>query len=270
MTYLNESAAEGFAEFAGEVEPGRVGSISGLRSRSVSPRADCSRSLLSQISDSEPRTASARSADGDEERGRHLPGDHGRRSGTRFWPLSARRAQAVPPPHRRRRAHRRDAGAASGCAAERQLRRLRAALHAAAAAKLLKGLPKANVLVEPEARNTAPAIALAPRTCCREDPEGVMLVLPSDQHVADPWRFSATLAQAVDGRAAAGTSSRSASSRPGPRPATATSRSGDALAGRRPQGRGVRREAGRRDGRSSTSLRASTCGTRGCSSFAPT
>ncbi len=72
------------------------------------------------------------------------------------------------------------------------------ALHAGPAAKLLKGLPKENVLVEPEARNTAPAIALACAHVAHRNPEGVMVVMPSDQHVADPREFRLSLRAAID------------------------------------------------------------------------
>lgn len=72
------------------------------------------------------------------------------------------------------------------------------ALHAKPAAKLLKGLPKKNVLVEPEARNTAPAIALACAHVEKKDPRGVMVVMPSDQHVADPLAFRVALRTATD------------------------------------------------------------------------
>ena len=72
------------------------------------------------------------------------------------------------------------------------------ALHAAPAARLLKGLPKANVLVEPEARNTAPAIALACAHVAHRDPTGVVVVMPSDQHVANPLQFRLALRAATD------------------------------------------------------------------------
>src|SRR5262249_27078503 len=40
-------------------------------------------------------------------------------------------------------------------------------------------LPKARVIVEPRAKNTAPAIALACRAVEREDPDATIAVLPS-------------------------------------------------------------------------------------------
>ena len=45
-----------------------------------------------------------------------------------------------------------------------------------------------SIIVEPAARNTAPAIALA---AARLDPDAIMLVCPSDHHIADEAAFAA-------------------------------------------------------------------------------
>jgi mannose-1-phosphate guanylyltransferase len=71
-------------------------------------------------------------------------------------------------------------------------------VHEAAVKKLLPKLPKAHVIVEPMARNTAPAIGLAAIHVAKKDPKGVMLVLPSDHHIADTAGFRATLAAAAE------------------------------------------------------------------------
>ena len=119
-------------------------------------------------------------------------------SGTRFWPMSrkARPKQFL-------------ALATSKTMIEETLARLSGlaplsdsfvvcgALHAKPAARLLKGLPKANVLIEPEARNTAPAIALACAHVAKRNPHGVMIVMPSDQHVGDPMAFRISLRAAI-------------------------------------------------------------------------
>ncbi len=52
----------------------------------------------------------------------------------------------------------------------------------------LKGDAAARIIVEPSARNTAAAIALA---ALRLDPQAVMLVCPSDHHIADEHAFAA-------------------------------------------------------------------------------
>jgi mannose-1-phosphate guanylyltransferase len=71
------------------------------------------------------------------------------------------------------------------------------ARHAAAVRKTLPKLPKQNVLVEPQARNTAPAIALATAHVAHQDPDAVIVVLPSDQHVADVKGFQRALDEAI-------------------------------------------------------------------------
>ncbi len=119
-------------------------------------------------------------------------------SGTRFWPLS-----------RKSRPKQFLALATKRTMIEETLARLAnvappkdcfvvcGALHAAPVRKLLKKLPKQNVVVEPEARNTAPAIALATAHVHARDPQGIVAVLPSDQHVADVPGFERALAEAV-------------------------------------------------------------------------
>lgn len=119
-------------------------------------------------------------------------------SGTRFWPLSRtdkpkqflplatsrplidetmRRMQGLTTPSR----------TAVVCG-QRHARRVRQALPL---------LPRQNVVVEPEARNTAPAIALACLHVAHLDPRGVVVVLPSDQHVADVKAFQQSVKEAV-------------------------------------------------------------------------
>jgi mannose-1-phosphate guanylyltransferase len=65
--------------------------------------------------------------------------------------------------------------------------------HAAAARRLLPRLPKANLIVEPCARNTAPCVGLAALHVARRDPAGVMVMLPADHHVARPAAFREAL-----------------------------------------------------------------------------
>src|SRR3954469_24917797 len=82
-------------------------------------------------------------------------------SGTRFWPLSRKArpkqflALATELPLITETAAR-----LSGLASLKDTFVVCGKAHAKAVGKLIKKLPKANVLVEPVARNTAPAIAL--------------------------------------------------------------------------------------------------------------
>jgi mannose-1-phosphate guanylyltransferase len=69
--------------------------------------------------------------------------------------------------------------------------------HAPLVRRMLRGLPARNVIVEPVARNTAPAIALATWVIGKRDPEAVLAILPSDHHVADPRGFRAVLKRAA-------------------------------------------------------------------------
>jgi mannose-1-phosphate guanylyltransferase/mannose-1-phosphate guanylyltransferase/mannose-6-phosphate isomerase len=58
----------------------------------------------------------------------------------------------------------------------------------------LAGVPKANVIVEPAAKNTAAAIALA---ALRLPEEAVMLICPSDHHIGDCEAFAAAAKSAA-------------------------------------------------------------------------
>jgi mannose-1-phosphate guanylyltransferase len=69
--------------------------------------------------------------------------------------------------------------------------------HAALVREALPALPPAHLVVEPAARNTAPAIGLAAVEVSREDPAATLVVLPSDHHIADPAAFRAALRAAV-------------------------------------------------------------------------
>ena len=69
------------------------------------------------------------------------------------------------------------------------------------------GIPVRNILLEPEGRNTAPAVALAVCRIARRDPEAVIVATPADHAVADPRAHGDRLEEAdpvqpvVDGHA---------------------------------------------------------------------
>jgi len=120
-------------------------------------------------------------------------------SGTRFWPLSrkarpkqllalgGKKALIVETVERLR-----------GLAPVGAISIACGAIHARQIRRLLPALPGANLLVEPVARNTAPAIAWAALRVLQRDPDGVLMVLPSDHHVRDPARFRTLLRQAAE------------------------------------------------------------------------
>jgi mannose-1-phosphate guanylyltransferase len=119
-------------------------------------------------------------------------------SGTRFWPLSRKaRPKQFLPLASSSPLITDTAARLKGLASVKDTFVVCGPLHAKAAARLVKGLPKKNLLVEPVARNTAPAIALAAVHVAARDPEGILVVLPSDHHVADVAGFKKTLAEAA-------------------------------------------------------------------------
>jgi mannose-1-phosphate guanylyltransferase len=119
-------------------------------------------------------------------------------SGTRFWPLS-----------RRRRA--KQFLAISGAEPLLRLTARRVlplcgwdglwvvagADQAARVREALPELPRGNLLAEPCARNTAPAIALGAAAAGRRDPDGILAVLPSDHVLRPVGRFRALLRAAA-------------------------------------------------------------------------
>ena len=118
-------------------------------------------------------------------------------AGERFWPASR---AALPKPFLRvlgdktlldATAARARRVAARGCVwvvcGEEHERPIRAALR----------LPRARVLVEPERRNTAAAVAFAAQRIAAADPDAVMLVLPADHHIPDVRAFAASVRNAA-------------------------------------------------------------------------
>jgi mannose-1-phosphate guanylyltransferase len=69
------------------------------------------------------------------------------------------------------------------------------------ARKLLPRLPAESFLVEPSARNTAPALMLATARVWLENPEAVVVVLPADHLIRDEAKFLRTLQAAIEAAA---------------------------------------------------------------------
>ncbi|MEO1554789.1 MAG: mannose-1-phosphate guanylyltransferase/mannose-6-phosphate isomerase [Pseudomonadota bacterium] len=55
------------------------------------------------------------------------------------------------------------------------------------------GITPADIMIEPEGRNTAPAAAAAALLIARQNPQGMLLLVPSDHAVADPEAFCAAV-----------------------------------------------------------------------------
>jgi len=61
----------------------------------------------------------------------------------------------------------------------------------------LKSLKPQQIIAEPAARNTAPAIGLAAHILLRQDPDAVIGVFPADHTIADKKKFHAAIQRAV-------------------------------------------------------------------------
>ena len=64
----------------------------------------------------------------------------------------------------------------------------------AALREVLANLPQARILLEPVKRDSGPAIALA---ALAADADELLLICPSDQHIADVAAFRAAIASAI-------------------------------------------------------------------------
>jgi len=62
---------------------------------------------------------------------------------------------------------------------------------------LMAGIDPGAILIEPEARNTAPAVLAAALHVAATDPQGLVLVAPSDHAIADPGAFRAAVVRGV-------------------------------------------------------------------------
>ena len=60
------------------------------------------------------------------------------------------------------------------------------------------GIDPGAILIEPEGRNTAPAVLAAALYAMKTDPNAVLLVAPSDHVVPDPGAFQACVAKGLD------------------------------------------------------------------------
>ena len=115
-------------------------------------------------------------------------------SGTRFWPLSRKRhpKQLLELFGR-------------GTLLEQTVARIRQVIPAdrtyvftsqlvrSAIVRRLPQIPRQQIIAEPAARNTAPAIGLAAHEILRRDAGGLMVVLPSDHVIAKPAAFRRVL-----------------------------------------------------------------------------
>jgi mannose-1-phosphate guanylyltransferase/mannose-6-phosphate isomerase len=60
------------------------------------------------------------------------------------------------------------------------------------------GIKPAAIILEPVARNTAPAIALAALAACGKEPQSILVILPADHLIKDVASFRARLESAIE------------------------------------------------------------------------
>ena len=60
------------------------------------------------------------------------------------------------------------------------------------------GIESATIILEPEGKNTAPAIALAALVASATNPDSALLVLPADHHIGRPEHLRAAVREALD------------------------------------------------------------------------
>ena len=60
------------------------------------------------------------------------------------------------------------------------------------------GIEEADVIIEPEGKNTAPAILVAAHHVASRDPSGVMIVMPSDHYIPDQHAFNSMVRDAAE------------------------------------------------------------------------
>jgi mannose-1-phosphate guanylyltransferase/mannose-6-phosphate isomerase len=59
------------------------------------------------------------------------------------------------------------------------------------------GIPDANIILEPQGKNTAPAVGLCAKLISQIDKDAVLLVLPSDHYIKNPENFKLTIKKAI-------------------------------------------------------------------------
>jgi len=119
-------------------------------------------------------------------------------SGTRLWPLSTdARPKPFLPLAGDESLLRQTFGRASALAGGGNVWISGRASHGMLIRRELPEVAESRLVLEPRRRNTAPAIALSALAVEAEAPGAVLVVLPSDQAVADESVFAASLAAAV-------------------------------------------------------------------------
>ncbi len=126
-------------------------------------------------------------------------------TGTRFWPLSRKQRpkQFLPIISRKTMIQETVDRLRPRLAADR-IYTIADRAQSALIRRAVPDLPDGNLLIEPEARNTAPCLMLATAALYVDNPEAVIAVLPADHFIADADRFRERLAAGAEAAAAGG------------------------------------------------------------------
>jgi mannose-1-phosphate guanylyltransferase len=120
-------------------------------------------------------------------------------SGTRFWPLStSRRPKQFLPLAGDRPLLVQSVSRLDGLIPPERILVITGAALADGTRKLLPAVPPENVLVEPRAASTGPALAWATTVAAARDPDAAVLSLHADWFVGDAPAFRRAAAQALD------------------------------------------------------------------------
>lgn len=115
-------------------------------------------------------------------------------SGTRFWPASRRaRPKQFLPVWGGRPMIAETCARLAGLVPWERILVVTAESQVALVHEALPELPRENVLAEPVARNTAPAVAFAAEEVAKRSPHGIQVVLPSDHVIRPTEAFQRTL-----------------------------------------------------------------------------
>lgn len=120
-------------------------------------------------------------------------------AGTRFWPLSrrARPKQLLPLGDGQESLLRATFRRIGGLVPPDRTYAVTSAALADVISDELPELPRDNILAEPVGRNTAPCVGWGAAHVRRQDPDGVVMVLPADHYVREEHAFERTVARGM-------------------------------------------------------------------------
>ena len=119
-------------------------------------------------------------------------------SGTRFWPLSRRKTpkQFLPIVSDRTMVEE-TVRRIQPLVAKGRIYTIANGAQTRILRRLLSGVPAKNLLVEPKGKNTAPSLIMATAWVYLKNPEGIVVVLPSDHLITDKATFLKKIAAAA-------------------------------------------------------------------------